>query len=206
MASASHPGGGYRKGAGAQEENLHRRTNLFQCLEDPYQLVNRSWSYPLPQFGGIYVRDAIVICSSENEGYAFLPQPQKMSFIGSFAYKDPPTETNSQGQLVLSKKIAKDMKKKIHAIFEIALSNNHDSIVLSAFGCGAYGNPPNHIAELFKDVIQEFRGHFKCIIFSILDDDNTGKSHNPLGNLLPFANTFQTTVLTLQDLFFFQTQ
>jgi len=51
MASASHPGGGYRKGAGAQEENLHRRTNLFQCLEDPYQLVNRSWSYPLPQFG-----------------------------------------------------------------------------------------------------------------------------------------------------------
>eukprot|EP00298_Acanthocystis_sp_HF-20_P008687 c17835_g1_i1.p1 GENE.c17835_g1_i1~~c17835_g1_i1.p1 ORF type:complete len:170 (-),score=54.47 c17835_g1_i1:21-482(-) len=30
MASATNPGGGYRSGAGAQEENLHRRTNLYQ--------------------------------------------------------------------------------------------------------------------------------------------------------------------------------
>lgn len=35
MASDKTPGGGYRGGAGAQEENLHRRTNLFMCLEDP---------------------------------------------------------------------------------------------------------------------------------------------------------------------------
>ena len=36
-------------GAGAQEENLHRRTNMFQCLEDPYNHIKgqRNWSYPI---------------------------------------------------------------------------------------------------------------------------------------------------------------
>eukprot|EP00969_Alexandrium_andersonii_P355275 15444015-Alexandrium_andersonii.AAC.1 len=33
MASSRHPGGGVRRGAGAQEENLHRRTDAFRFLE-----------------------------------------------------------------------------------------------------------------------------------------------------------------------------
>ncbi len=38
-------------GAGAQEENLHRRTNMFQCLEDPYQELegHRDWDYHVPE-------------------------------------------------------------------------------------------------------------------------------------------------------------
>ena len=67
MANAYTPGGGWRhgmvlfhlviysffflKGCGAQEENLHRRTNLFQCLEDSYNQVaeTRNWRYPIPE-------------------------------------------------------------------------------------------------------------------------------------------------------------
>lgn len=35
----------YVLGAGAQEENLHRRTNMLQCLEDPYHELEglRDW-------------------------------------------------------------------------------------------------------------------------------------------------------------------
>lgn len=39
---------------------------------------------------------------------------------------------------------------KIKTIFDIAYKNQNDAIVLSAFGCGAFCNPPGHIAELFK--------------------------------------------------------
>lgn len=68
MANAYTPGGGWRngicaihliiysffsllKGCGAQEENLHRRTNLFQCLENSYNQLEetRNWSYPIPE-------------------------------------------------------------------------------------------------------------------------------------------------------------
>ena len=58
----------------------------------------------------------------------------------------------------------------------------HDSIVLGAFGCGAYGNPPNHIAQLFKEVITgDFKGCFSHILFAIYDDVNAHRAHNPRG-------------------------
>ena len=68
MASASHPGGGYIAGKGAQEENLHRRTNLFQCLQDPYRTQTaRSWEYPLPEFGGVFSPDVTVLRHPESQ-------------------------------------------------------------------------------------------------------------------------------------------
>jgi len=73
-----------------------------------------------------------------------------------------------------------------------ALTNGHDSIVLGAWGCGAFRNPPNHIALLFQQVLQEpeFRGRFKRVVFAIFDDHNARKAHNPKGNLLPFQQVF----------------
>lgn len=38
-------------------------------------------------------------------------------------------------------------------MLRIARSNGHDSIVLSAFGCGAFRNPPREIAGIFQEVI-----------------------------------------------------
>ncbi|CAF1565989.1 unnamed protein product, partial [Didymodactylos carnosus] len=132
MASAYQPGG-----AGAQEENLHRRTNLFQCLEDPYHQINRDWPYNVPMFGGIYTPNACVFRGSESDGYPFLSHPQYLSFIAVAAFKHPPLETNNQtGEFQLSgKKLIQETKKKIEGIFQIAIENQHDTIILSAFGC-----------------------------------------------------------------------
>ena len=55
LASAYNPGGGYMEGAGAQEENLCRRSSLWQCLVDPFRVgKDREWIYPIPEFGAIY--------------------------------------------------------------------------------------------------------------------------------------------------------
>lgn len=69
MASAKRPGGGYRTGAGAQEENLFRRSNYYQSLEDPDGLdTGREWGYPLPEFCTIYSPSVFVFRSSEQTG------------------------------------------------------------------------------------------------------------------------------------------
>jgi len=41
--------------------------------------------------------------------------------------------------------------------------------VLSAFGCGAYANPPSSIAECFRAVLSEdpFVGRFNHVVFAI---------------------------------------
>lgn len=81
---------------------------------------------------------------------------------------------------------------KMRTIFRIGYAHGHDSLVLSAMGCGAFANPPAHIAKLFHQVIEEpeFKGRFRLVDFAILDGYRTGLRHNPEGNLLPFQREF----------------
>jgi uncharacterized protein (TIGR02452 family) len=81
MASRTHPGGGYLKGAGAQEENFFRRTNLFKYLE-PY----KKKYYPIPDYGGIYIDKAVVFRDTQAKDYQFLDQPRIMSFVVSLFF------------------------------------------------------------------------------------------------------------------------
>ena len=66
---------------------------------------------------------------------------------------------------------------------------NDDSIVVGAFGCGAFQNPPKHIARLFHEVIdeKEFKDKYKLIAFAILEDHNSPRG----GNLQPFIEEFK---------------
>lgn len=131
----------------------------------------RQWSYPLPRFGGLYVPHVTVFRGSEEAGYPFLNKPEFLSFVAVSAFNTPSTETDENGEEIFDKKMARDTKRKMEAILNIALENRHKIIILSAFGCGAYGNPPAHIAKLFKEVLQskEYVGRFKVVAFGIID-------------------------------------
>ena len=67
---------------------------------------------------------------------------------------------------------------------------------MGAFGCGAYGNPPEIMARLFHEVLKEerYKNAFHNIVFAILDDHNTRKEHNPEGNFAPFAKEFENGI------------
>ncbi|CAG8449880.1 12431_t:CDS:2 [Acaulospora colombiana] len=193
MASATSVGGGYKSGAGAQEENLFRRTNLFQ-----YHEPNKSEWYPIPEFGGAYCPNATVVRSSEPENYAFLEVPETMSFVAVAALRRPKVIRDNSGEYTITPDANNKTRHKIRAILNIGLDNGHDAIVLSAFGCGAYKNPPKTIARLFYEVIlTEYAGGdkdmprtYKHISFAIIDDHNSKKKHNPEGNLYPFRMIF----------------
>jgi uncharacterized protein (TIGR02452 family) len=88
---------------------------------------------------------------------------------------------------------------KIRTILRIALAHGHDSLVLGAFGCGAFRNPPKHMAELFKAVFaeDEFINRFRKIVFAIVEDHNSRREHNPEGNLKPFMEVFGSTSVTV---------
>lgn len=200
MASAKNPGGNYKGGAGAQEENLHRRTNLFQCLEDVDKMdKQRTWKYPIDEWGGIFSPGVTVFRGSEQKGYYFMKQPMQIDVISVAAYRHPETffDKNKQ-QHVLSTMFAANTKKKMRIIFKMALQNKCTSLVLSALGCGAYRNPPEHIAQLFKEVIQEYEGCFEHIYFAIFDDHNANKKHNPQGNIAPFEKVFGIKAVPIQ--------
>ena len=199
MANSSTPGGAVTRGAGAQEENLFRRSNLYTSL---YQYASfatqygirkhENDQYPIPgKLGGIYSPDVLFFRSSEHSGYSLLATPSTLSVVTVPAIAMPKISVKN-GQYRLSNIQAELTKTKIRAILRISAIHQHDCLILSAFGCGAFKNPPHHMAQLFKEVLAEddFSGRFKAVIFAIIDDHNAWKPHNPEGNLIPFQRVF----------------
>ncbi|CAG8720820.1 18622_t:CDS:2, partial [Dentiscutata erythropus] len=193
MANDQVPGGNYLYGAGAQEENLFRRTNLFQ-----YHETNRNEWYPIPDAGGIYCPNATVIRASEQENYILLDVPEKMSFVAVAALCQPILVKDSDDNVTLNEEDKELTRQKIRSILNIGLDNGHDSIVLSAFGCGAFSNPPSTIAQLFYEIIfKEYAGGaenlpktYRHIGFAIFDDTNASQWGGGEGNFLPFKKLF----------------
>ena len=78
-------------------------------------------------------------------------------------------------------------------IFDVALDNGVEVLVLGAFGCGAYKTPPTEMAKLFKEVIEsdKYKGAFKVIHFAIINLASTNGGHNPQGNFKPFKDVLE---------------
>ena len=195
MASRQNPGGGVQNGAGAQEENLFRRSNLFQSLyqfapfASNFGLHKSKHQYPLDRnFGGIYTPHATVFRGTEQDGYPLLDTPYQMSFIAVAGINRPALASPER----IAPELVEPVKNKIRTIFRIGLLHGHDSLVLGALGCGAFRNPPSHIARLFHEVMEEkeFKNKYRLLLFAILDDHNARLKHNPDGNFLPFVREF----------------
>ena len=82
------------------------------------------------------------------------------------------------------------MLYKIRIILTIAAKFQHDCVILSAFGCGAYRNPPEEVALLFKEALNspQFKGRFLKIIFA------TFNANQDNSNTMPFATIFEQNI------------
>ena len=199
LADLYTPGGLVEFGSGAQEENLCRRSNLILSL---YQfshsrisqypnlgLIQEVEQYPMDErFGGIYSGVVTFFRGPESEGSLLEEKPYNIPVISVAALNNPRIDKNG----MMYPEEAEITLDKIRTIFRIGMAQFHDSLVLSALGCGAFANPPKHIARLFHQVIEEdeFKDKFKLIDFAILDGYRTGLMHNPEGNLAPFQKEF----------------
>lgn len=65
---------------------------------------------------------------------------------------------------------AKLLRVRIHRILSIARAYGYSSLVLGAWGCGAFGNDAKHTAQDFREALEgEFIGVFSDIVFAITD-------------------------------------
>ena len=196
MASFYMPGGGVINGSSAQEENIFRRTNIFKSLYqfhnvgDNYGIKQKEERYPLDyNFGAIYTPNVTVFKGSDDTNYTPLEEPFEIGVISVAAVKKPRCEGGKLVPWVID-----TLKNKIRQILDAALENGHDSIVLSAFGCGAYKTPPTEMARLFKEVLSSnnYKNAFKAISFAIINLKSTNGIHNPQGNFKPFYEAFNS--------------
>jgi uncharacterized protein (TIGR02452 family) len=172
FASATDPGGGFLGGARAQEEYLARSSGLYACIKsDPMYAFHRSRRDPLYTDYAIYSPDVPIFRSDDG---ALLENPYTVAVITCPAVnaKRIPPERNPE--------IGPAMWRRVLKVLAVGVKHSHDSIVLGAWGCGAFGNDAHEIAELFHRALEEnFKGSYREVVFAVLDGSRDRRSIGP---------------------------
>jgi uncharacterized protein (TIGR02452 family) len=159
FANGVHPGGGFLNGARAQEEVLCRSSALWRTLlGDP--MYEHHAQRPLPDSTdwAIYSPDVPVF---RNDDGTPLDQPWLLSFMTCAAPYAPAVGQPRAGDL---------LESRIRRVLEIAHAFVHDTVVLGAWGCGAFENDPVRTAQDFRRALEgPFWRCFSDVVFAIAD-------------------------------------
>ena len=164
---------GVEEGVMAQEECLLRSSNLYASLTCKYVLTNyydrnnRNRS----RFGSdtvVYSKD-VTVFKSDDSIPVKLEKPFKVDVITSAA----PYFSKNYGayDYGLYESV---YYGRIKNVLEVAIANDVDVLILGAFGCGAFHNPPELVAGVFKHLLVD-KGYchcFKTVTFAVKPDNN----------------------------------
>lgn len=180
FASASHPGGGVTTGAGAQEESICRCSTLHPCLLVPKmekQFYEPHWHQKnaLHDDDCIYTPGVTVI-KTDTSAPELLDESDWYNVdVITCAAPNLRNFERQKGLLVdkygcgsITDKGLKQLHiKRLRRILDIAISNKVESIILGAFGCGAFMNDPRIVADATAEAIKDYPHAFKNIEFAV---------------------------------------
>lgn len=189
FANEDRPGGGVEHGARAQEEAICRTTGLYFSIDPRLNthIVFPQGRYKIPEFGSIFSPSVPVLRKPEGERFQWMEAVETLHFISSAAYHPGNRPQNAQAS-------EDGMKQKIRMQVATAMQHGCNALVLGAFGCGAFQNPPEVVARLTREVLMEdfCRGAFQHISFAVYVSPGSVRDQN---NLVAFQQAFpQATI------------
>ncbi len=169
FANPENPGGGVQNGAMAQEECLCRSSNLYPCLCDKsvfneFYLYHRNLRSFFYSDRLIYTK-GVTVFKDDSDVPQLMPENEWFQ-VDVITCSAPYIARRKYTNQAALKEL---FKSRIKNIFEAAVDNGAEVLVLGAFGCGAFKNPPEIVAKAFHEVIEENAYHtkFKRIVFAI---------------------------------------
>jgi len=172
FANATHPGGGVRRGANAQEEDLCRKSTLLFSLESDeasdYYTSHKKYKEIIASHGMLISPNVEII---KDSNYELLDETKVVSVLTCAA----PINTNHISQIILEDDYEVLLYDRIKYMLFVAAHLGYRYLVLGAWGCGAFSNDAGLIARLFKKALEEpcignmcVKNYFKTIEFAIL--------------------------------------
>ena len=180
FASATNPGGGVTKGASAQEECLCRISTLYKCISasEITEAFHKKHRYALKtgEMDFLYNDDCIQTCDvtifkSDSKNPVLLPEKEWFD-VNVISCAAPNLRCMSQHNKHWKKNVTDQelldiYKKRINRVLDIASCAKSDVIILGAFGCGAFANPPELVAKAMHVAIDEHKYDFATIELAI---------------------------------------
>lgn len=200
FASATNPGGGVTKGSSAQEEAICRCSTLYANLKeqkawDSIYGPHRRQRDPLHNDDCIYT-PGVMVFKSDTEYPRGLPEEKWYSVnvltCAAPNLRERPSNGMNSGDGDEAVHISREElqvlhEKRMKRVLEIASAKGNEVVILGAFGCGAFHNPPSIVAQAMKTVVQEYRMKFETIEFAVYcsprDDSNYRVFQGVLGGL-----------------------
>lgn len=170
FASARNPGGGFLRGAKAQEEDLSRCSALHACLltQPDYYRINRAEPSLLYTEHLIYSPDVPFF---RDEQLALLERPFLTSVITSPA---PNAGEALQRDPGLRPRITEVLHARALNVLRVAAHHGHRTLVLGAWGCGVFRNEPRDVAEAFAKALAALPGAFERVVFAVYERGGEG--------------------------------
>jgi len=194
----------------AQEEAICYRSTLYVTLPAKY--------YPLSDLEGIYSPHVVIFKGPYGDNYptyrraqAILDDPEK------FKKNSNEIDTNIEGQKLYEIAVIslaaqfrppllngdyKEMKDrllmatKIRQCLRMAALNGHRRLILGAFGCGVFANPPLAVANQFLSILQEAEfknGWWKEVVFAVYEPNK--KDDDPQSNFNIFHKVLNDQIV-----------
>lgn len=171
FASAKNPGGGFISGAKAQEEDLSRCSALYPCLltQPRYYEENRA-------SGSLLYLDYIIYSPDvpffRDQTLQLVEKPFLVSIItapapnaGEVLRRDPSAKAQ----------ISETLKRRATKVLQVAKDQQHQTLILGAWGCGVFRNQPTEVAKVFDELLKSsaFSHAFERVVFAIYDRSQT---------------------------------
>ena len=172
FANPLHPGGGVDQGAMSQEECLCRSSNLYAALTCNYVLTNyynrngrNNTHYGTDTV--IYSK-GVTVFKSDDAVPVKLDRPFTVDVITCAA----PFYNRSTAGAYNYKNYERAFYSRITNILEVAIANDVDVLILGAFGCGVFNNPPELVAGVFNHLLSRkgYSHFFKDVVFAVKPD------------------------------------
>lgn len=184
FASATNPGGGVVNGSNAQEEAICRCSTLFPCIRDEKikeqfhdkhrMLLKKGELNALYNNDCIYTPD-VTVFKTDTEFPKLMSEDKwfQIDVISCAApnlrHKPSNAMNPDSGNRAVSIKPSELLDlhmKRIRRVLEIAKRNKEEVLILGAFGCGAFQNPPEVVADAMARIVQDTQD-FKVIEFAV---------------------------------------
>jgi uncharacterized protein (TIGR02452 family) len=168
FASAKHPGGGFLRGANAQEESIAKASGLYPCIAQMKTMYEEN-----KHFKSALYLDHVIYSPSvpvfRDDHDALLDEPWCISIITAPAVNAGAVRANEPGS---ESQIREVMTSRSEKLLSIAVVQHCDALILGAWGCGVFQNDPLDVADDFKHHLLDggmFQGAFTKVVFAILD-------------------------------------
>ena len=163
FASAKNAGGGFLRGAKAQEEDLSRCSALYPCqlTQRGYYEANRAQPSLLYTDHLIYSPEVPFF---RDERLDLLERPFLASVITSPAPNAGEVLARDPGA---KRHVREVLERRARQVLAVAAVQGHRTLVLGAWGCGVFRNDPIEVAEVFAQALEQAGGTFERVVFAV---------------------------------------